>query len=246
VKFIAMKKEFTISISKPCSERWNSFTPTSQGGFCSSCNKNVIDFTNKSDGDILNFIQNKTSHTCGRFRPDQLKLYAHYSPTNISPGLTLLKAGFVSAMLLLVSRQTSAQTVATKSKVEVVQYSNQPTEERIATNADHFIKGVVKSGEDNQPLAGINVIRKGHTEGTVTDLQGRFEFPVAVNEGDVLVFTFIGLKTQEYVVRKDTAPEVVISMEMYCDIMGEIAVDKVYTKNESSISKVWTKIKGWF
>jgi hypothetical protein len=241
-----MKNEFTISISKPCSEKWANFTSTPEGGFCSSCSKNVIDFTKKGESEIREFFRNNGAHTCGRFRPEQLRLYAHSSPPNISPGLTLLKAGFVSLMLLLMSRQTSAQTLASNTKIEMVQYSNPTKEERVTANPDHFIKGVVKSGEDNQPLPGINIIRKGSTEGTMTDLQGRFEFPVALNEGDVLVFTFIGLITQEYVVRKDTTAEIEISMEMYCDIMGEIAIDKVYTKNESSISKVWTKIKAWF
>jgi hypothetical protein len=40
-----MKTSFQISIPTPCDEDWGKFTPTSTGGFCGSCQNNVVDFS---------------------------------------------------------------------------------------------------------------------------------------------------------------------------------------------------------
>ena len=53
-----------------------------------------------------------------------------------------------------------------------------------------------KSGE---PLIGVNVIEKGTTNGTVTDLDGNYSLQVA--KGKTLVFSYIGFITQENVVK---------------------------------------------
>ena len=64
---------FKIQIPKPCHADWNEMTPTQQGAFCGSCNKEVVDFTNMSDEAIKNyFLQRSTGSTCGRFRTEQI------------------------------------------------------------------------------------------------------------------------------------------------------------------------------
>jgi hypothetical protein len=71
-----MKKQLTLSIPKPCSEKWDNFIPASNGRFCTSCNKIVTDFTQMSDHEIIEFFRDMPAHACGRFRPDQLKIYS--------------------------------------------------------------------------------------------------------------------------------------------------------------------------
>lgn len=53
-----------------------------------------------------------------------------------------------------------------------------------------------KSGE---PLIGVNVIEKGTTNGTVTDLDGNFS--LRTEKGKTLVFSYIGFVAQENVVK---------------------------------------------
>ena len=48
-----MKQNFSISIKSPCQENFESFEPTQKGGFCDSCQKEVIDFTKMSSQEIL-------------------------------------------------------------------------------------------------------------------------------------------------------------------------------------------------
>ncbi len=55
--------------------------------------------------------------------------------------------------------------------------------------------GVVKD-ERGVPLPGVTVVIKGTTRGTVTDVDGNFSLS-GIQERDILVFTFVGMTSQE-------------------------------------------------
>ncbi len=60
--------------------------------------------------------------------------------------------------------------------------------------AQSTVNGVVKDSA-GEPLIGVNVIEKGTTNGTVTDVDGKFTLSVA--PGKTLLISYIGYKTQE-------------------------------------------------
>ncbi len=62
---------------------------------------------------------------------------------------------------------------------------------------ENQIKGIV-SEVRGEPLAGVNVVVKGTTRGTVTDLNG--EYSLEAKKGETLVFSFIGYDSKEIVV----------------------------------------------
>src|SRR5690606_34895669 len=57
------------------------------------------------------------------------------------------------------------------------------------------VRGTV-TDEPGEPLPGVSILEKGTTNGTVTDLDGRFVLQVASSEA-VLVFSFIGMQNVE-------------------------------------------------
>ena len=57
------------------------------------------------------------------------------------------------------------------------------------------VTGTVMDKEMGDPLIGVNVLVKGTTNGTVTDMDGRYSISVGAN--DVLVFSYISMKTVE-------------------------------------------------
>ncbi|MDP1802523.1 MAG: hypothetical protein Q8L81_14280 [Bacteroidota bacterium] len=63
-----------ISINEPCHENWDKMSPNDKGAFCLSCQKNVVDFSNKTVSQIKDFFRKKTDteSVCGRFEEDQL------------------------------------------------------------------------------------------------------------------------------------------------------------------------------
>lgn len=74
-----------------------------------------------------------------------------------------------------------ASDVAAVSKVDISQQQR-------------GIKGTVTDATG--PVVGASVIVKGTTNGTVTDLDGKFELP-GVNNGDIIQISYIGYQTQE-------------------------------------------------
>lgn len=60
-------------------------------------------------------------------------------------------------------------------------------------NGQNTIAGTVT--DEIGPLPGVSILIKGTTKGTVTDFDGRFEINVSVNQ--TLVFSYIGMETQE-------------------------------------------------
>ncbi len=57
------------------------------------------------------------------------------------------------------------------------------------------VKGTVVSGEGDEPVIGASIMVKGTTNGTITDIDGTFE--LSTSDGDILVVSYIGMKTQE-------------------------------------------------
>lgn len=238
--------DFSIKVPKPCSEKWDSFTPTVSGGFCSSCNKTVTDFTKMSDEEVVRFFAGDPGHTCGRFRPDQLKVYHRGSAqSGIRPGLRLFQAGVLSVLFLLINRPASAQTIIPKMKPEVEQFHDSIPGRVATVSSEHTLRGVVTSTEEGL-LPGVTVYLKGSDQGTVTDVNGQFEFPQKLKAGDVLVFSFIGFITREYVVPKEAKADIEMVLDLYYDITGEVAFDGVYTERQSVFSRWWQQISAWF
>jgi hypothetical protein len=68
-----MSKAFQLTIPKPCHENWDKMTQAEKGKFCSSCQKQVIDFTSMNDRELAAFFKKpSTGSVCGRFNNDQL------------------------------------------------------------------------------------------------------------------------------------------------------------------------------
>ncbi len=59
---------------------------------------------------------------------------------------------------------------------------------------DHEITGRVLSTETGKPLPGVNVVIKGTTAGTVTDIKGNYKLPAPKDA--TLIFSFIGKETK--------------------------------------------------
>ena len=53
--------------------------------------------------------------------------------------------------------------------------------------------------ESGAPIPGTSIQKKGTNDGTISDVDGNFVIP-NVSRGDVLVFTFVGMKSQEVVI----------------------------------------------
>ena len=96
-------------------------------------------------------------------------------------------------------------TVSTKK-------SYQPGEERVITG---------QVSDEQGPLIGVNVLIKGTTIGCITDFDGNFSL-TTTEENPVVVFSYIGYKTQEVVARGNAPLQVVLVSDT--QVMDEVVV----------------------
>jgi len=64
------------------------------------------------------------------------------------------------------------------------------------------VKGTVMGADDGAPVPGATVVIKGTTVGTITDFDGNFS--IKAKKGDILLFSFVGMTTQEKEVAGNT------------------------------------------
>lgn len=97
---------------------------------------------------------------------------------------------------ILKQNQFSLLLIALAFPVSVTTSSLYATTAEVSiTQQKKAISGIVFDGGMNEPLIGANVVIKGTTNGTVTDLDGKFT--LEANPNDILVISSIGFKTVE-------------------------------------------------
>lgn len=75
------------------------------------------------------------------------------------------------------------------------------------------VSGTVTGAEDGQPLPGVNLVIKGTTSGTVTDVNGEYKITIS-NDDDVIVFSFIGFQSQEIRVGSQASINVTLAADV--------------------------------
>ncbi len=73
------------------------------------------------------------------------------------------------------------------------------------------VKGVVTSADDGQPIPGVSVVIKGTTNGTITDVDGNYT--ISAQGSSTLIFSFVGMKSQEILVNNQSKINVVLATE---------------------------------
>jgi TonB-linked SusC/RagA family outer membrane protein len=69
--------------------------------------------------------------------------------------------------------------------------------------AQKTITGTVTSADDGSTLPGVSVLVKGTTIATVTDINGKYVLKNVPNDAKTLVFSFMGMQTQEVPINGD-------------------------------------------
>jgi TonB-linked SusC/RagA family outer membrane protein len=94
---------------------------------------------------------------------------------------------------------------------------------------ERSVTGKVTLGEDGSALPGVNVVIKGTATGTVTDAEGTYTLSVPSAES-TLLFSFIGLISQEVLIGERTVVNVV--MESDVKQLNEVVVTAVGIERE--------------
>ncbi len=91
----------------------------------------------------------------------------------------------------------------------------------IATAQDLTVSGTVTSSDEGMPMPFLTVVIKGTTQGTQTDLDGKFILK-HVSSKDTLVFSFIGYETKKVLVGKQTIFNIVLNPT--ASVLSEVVI----------------------
>ena len=197
-------KKLNLTIPEPCHQDWKKMTPTELGKFCSSCEKEVFDFTTYSDEQLIKHLDNNNS-ICGRFTDKQLNRDLQLQRKQRHNYLSYTFSGLFS-LFLLNSSTTKAQekpkTIQTDKKFTSIPLQNTRANDSIT------VSGAVLE-ESRYPLPGATVLIKGTTTGTSTDFDGKFN--LECKKSDTLTISYVGYHSYE--ISADTK-EMVVELKL--------------------------------
>ncbi|MBR2456673.1 MAG: TonB-dependent receptor [Bacteroidaceae bacterium] len=104
------------------------------------------------------------------------------------------------------------------------------------------VKGQVTSHEDNEPLIGVAIMQEGTTNGVVTDFDGNYAIELKGVDKAVLVFSYIGMKTQLHTVNNSTGILDIV-MQSDAEVMEEVVVVAYGTRKKGTIAGSVSTVK---
>jgi len=103
---------------------------------------------------------------------------------------------------------------------------------------EKMVTGTVTTESDGLPLPGANVIVKGTTRGVQTDFDGNYS--IEVTTGEVLVFSYIGMKTTEIIVGAGNTINVSFETD---NTLDEVVVVAYGTEKASNVTSAIETVK---
>ncbi|MPR32503.1 hypothetical protein [Salmonirosea aquatica] len=217
------RSNYLIQLDNPCSESWDSMTPTPTGRFCQNCTKNVIDFTGLSDDQVLAILKKSKGTLCGRVEETQLNRYL-ISRTESSFSTRLFKA--LAGLFLLTTTKSLAQEPIVKQPRALVQTPTGWRQDAVslANNPDYALKVRLQarliSSETQKPAPNALVAlmlppRNGYSRSvsvTTSDAEGFFEMTIPdslVDQSTKLAITHVDFARQSIPLRAGAYPEVI-------------------------------------
>ena len=110
---------------------------------------------------------------------------------------------------------------------------------QISFAQDRVVTGVV-TDNSGLPIPGVNVLVKGTTSGTQTDIDGKYS--VKASTSQTLVFNFVGMKSQE--VSAASSPINVKMAEDAVELEGVVVTALGVTRDKKSLGYATQEVKG--
>ena len=176
-----------------------------------------INLTNSSINDIMQYVE-ENSEFIFLYRKEDLNVSKKIN-------INLDNASIDQILNKLLANQNVTYDVYERQIVIRKAIEGQLVSEK---KQDRTVKGMVADNKGN-PLPGVTVLIKGTTKGTVTDVDGKYTL-ASISENDVLIFSFVGMKTQTIEVAGESTINVIL-------VEDAIGLDEVVAIGYGSVKK---------
>lgn len=230
-----MKKSIVISIPEPCHEDWAKMTPTEKGKFCNSCAKEVVDFTNKTDEDLVKILS-KNKNLCGRIKHSQLDREVKLERKSGASFAPLAASMLLPFTLFANTPKTESNSISEKPMISlgIGRFSNAAKRLQIVTT------GVVRDKYGNV-LKNVEIFSNESNTRTWTNKNGEFE--ISTWDREILTFSSEDFKKQEIKLTHKSEYIAVImesSLVITCTIVGKMVAQPLQ-KIEEKATEIFTK-----
>ncbi len=138
-------------------------------------------------------------------------------------------------VLFMISQQTKLSFKRINENIHVLKFEKEEAErvEEVMDAVAVTINGKVTDGETGDPVPGVNVIAKGTTNGTITNLEGSYTLNVS-DEVTTLIFSSIGYVSQEVAIQGRTTIDVALVTDIKS--LEEVVVVGYGTQKRSDVT----------
>ncbi|AMJ67548.1 carboxypeptidase-like regulatory domain-containing protein [Hymenobacter sp. PAMC 26628] len=217
----------SVHIPTPCAESWAAMTPRGPGRHCAACQNTVVDFTQKTDAEILAVLQQAAGRSCGRFAAEQLgrplQPLAVGAPSRWRAWLAAaaavwgLREGVGAPAVAQVPTELRPLGAPAAAQVAGSQLSKQV-----------LVQGRITDGSTHEGLPGATVSVQGTNTWCSTKADGTFQLtvPESYARPDRLTATvsFVGYETQQITIAaKAGAPTLEMALALSTVWLGEVS-----------------------
>jgi hypothetical protein len=232
-------KPFSLRIDNPCTEKWSEMRVNDAGKFCSHCQKNVIDFTNCSDDELVAILEKLEGKVCGRLQKNQLeRIFVATKNRKVSPHLNKILAGLFALGLVesadLHAQQEhinikttwspdTAQNIVANNSIQNFEKPQQ--EKKLPAATPYLVSGKIIQSYDSLPINAATIKIKNSTVTAMTDSLGEFSLQIPdslLSDTITLEFFATGYEMTERKIAKTNFASPVIVTLYYEIFIGEM------------------------
>ncbi len=182
--------------------------------------------------DIINEISDRT---------DYVFIYENGVKRELNKKVNITNAESLHSILVDIAMQSDLEFRAVNNNI-VVRKKTKQGKEAVEYVQSITVTGRVISQEDNEGIPGVNVVIKGTSQGTVTDINGNFKIDVPDGSA-VLVFSSVGFVAQEITVGNQS--EIFVTLAPDVKALQEVVVTALgIERNEASLGYSVGEVEG--
>lgn len=203
-----MKKQFSLKIENPCDAKFSEMTPNANGSFCSSCAKNVIDLSRKTNSEVAKILANsKDTSICARLKTSQLdQVFEHneVSKLNSFKYATAIAASVFMTSNVVAQDKEPLKIEVDSTKPQRITMGKIAYREPVNKVISVTIQGKLLDSKTKKPLSeklypNLSIYINGAQKNLKIDAKtGKFEVPVLLNEDTKEISVHISNEDKNY------------------------------------------------
>ena len=217
-----------LKIAEPCHEDWSKMTSVQKGKHCAVCAKQVIDFSENSREEIIDYLDGSEGQTCGRFKKGQIDVYGERHNAIKKTVIPLYKT-IAASIIAILGAGVPSVIAQDHERFQMGGVTSRPIEDVVKNNSNLSIKGKISSHNQFVENAKVSIYTGGKLiSSSLTKTDGKYVFEIGKgilvsNRFTVKVFA-AGLETKTIETLEANKKEITIdiSMEHEMMLMGDV------------------------